>query len=1542
MKRRHLVVLISAFTLVTMIFVVAVTIGVGVGTDPGREQIRALIQQQVGSRVRGKVHLGKIHGGLLTGFTIDSFAIRDYEDSVLVSTGKVSLDYDPRDLLDRRLLLRNVRVEHPVFRLWQHQKGDWNFQRILKKGQQSTPDVPGRSFGDFVVLDSVHVHDAQFILTRPWEPDDTLTGAKRDSAIRVNLANPRREIRRSSEGFTHTHRWSGATAFLPHIRIADPDSNSFGQEFVIESMRVEEQEPPFSFRSARGVVRKMGDSVFVNMAHFDLPASAGSATAKVWWGSNLPVRLDIRITADSVSLKDVAWVYPTLPTEGGGRTKLQITNNKQNLHIFEYALSDMDVRSTKSRLTGAMTFVVGGPVLAVRDVDLQGAPINFDLVRTLAGAPFPVDWQGNLYGFAQGPGGPLTHFMLDRSDVTWHDTHVPGAVSRLSGRGELDILDPAFTRFHGFDVDVSTLDLRSIEYLFPGFPRIHGTVAGTATLDSVWTDVRFSKANVTHRNGPGDPTRVTGAGRVTYGKEFMKFDVAVNAEPLSLTMMSNAYPLGLKGLLSGPIQVKGISNDLQLAMDLQGPAGRISYNGKVDAYPLSVAARGSGRVEGLDLSQLLAQIKTPPGWITGAYQLDVRGDTNDLATLQGSAAMQLDRSEFDSIRVFPSRFRARFADGRMYIDTLRIESVAAAITASGALGLASRASDTLHYQVVVDSLGGLRRYITKFTSSWAQQPAVASAASADSLAGSMVLLGSVRGSVKALDVSGQVVGKNIFVRREAGKEIVGSFALANVLAQPSGTASLRFNALDVGGIVLDTLGGAVQFEAGRTGVFSFGSLAKNGVTLAAHGDLALSDSTTTVVVRDIALVTDSSRWSLRGPSNIETKGRGISIDSLILVNGAGGRISLEGTVPDTGRARIFLRADSVSLHDVGRVVQLRAPFSGWAHVTAQGAGPALAPVMNMQAALSDVRYGGVQLQGVNATAEYINKRATVALDLSRNGHKALAARGSLPLELKYFGARLLDDSLHGTIRTDSASFDIIEALVPGLKEATGRLVMNLDVAGTWKHPDLAGVLRVENGEVYVDTLGIRLKGVNVDVAVFGHNDSLAIRRFVASTQTGPADSISLKGYVAYREINSPYVDLTLAARSFRALDKRSLARMDISTEPGGLRLRGRLRGATLRGGLVVDRGTIFLPDPELARKQVTEVGASFRDTSAAARQLRPEKSSHFFDSILIDGVRITLGDDVWLRSREANIKLGGSLSVQRSTRQSEELAQETGMGSRGERDGGSVPALDGVLRAERGTYTLALGIVLREFQVQEGTITFYPTPELKPELNITALHTVHTANGEDLHIRVRLTGPLYPNPIISLESAESFPMSTSEMVSYLIFGQPDFQLGSADKGAVQLAAQTLFPSLQTFGASQLRNVLGSWADVLQVRFGSTDLTALSGGRSSTTQGEALRQILWNSRLGAEKQLTDRVFVSLSTGICQLSQSNSQPGTTSQLEDFYNGLSGKFEYRLSRDASIKAGKEPSQSQMICGGRSTTGRLVSAPSQWGFSLFKSWRF
>lgn len=1527
MRRRHLVILVSAVTLLALVFLAAVSIGVGVSTSAGREQIRNLIQQQLGSRVRGHLYVGRVSGGLLTGLTIDSLAIRALDDSLLLSTGRLTVQYNPRDLLDRRLLLRNVEVEHPVLRLRQHREGDWNHQRIFRRGS-NRPGVPGRGFGDFVVLDSVTVHDGAFILTRPWSPADSLTGAKRDSAIRVSLAATTREVRRSSEGLTHTYRWSKASAFLPHVRIAHPDSGQFGQEFVIERGRVEEQEPPFSFRNARGTVRRLGDSAYIDMPHFDLPASTGSAVGKVWWGSGLPTRYDIHIRGDSVSLNDVAWVYQTLPREGVGRMNLHIRNSTRNLGIMEYALTDLDVWSTKSRLLGSMTFVVGDTVLGVTDVNLRGAPINFDLVRTLAGEPLSVDWQGDLIGTVRGPGGPLTRFVVDSSNVTFRDAHVRGAVSRFSGRGELDILYPAFTVFRGFDASTSMLDLRSIQFLFPEIPKLGGTIAGSARLDSSWLDVRFSNANISHENGPGEPTRMTGSGRATWGEKFMTYDVALNAQPLSLPMMSRAYEIGLKGLFSGPIKAKGTSEDLQLTADLTGPGGRITYDGTVDAYPVSIAAHGHGRVEALELSQLIDRDKAPVGWITGDYRLDVVGDTNDLATLRGSAWFALERSEFDGVRIFPSRVFARFDDRRMFVDTLRVESTAATVDAVGAIGLAADRADSIAYLVSVDSLGGLRRYVSMLTTASRD-----SGAAPDSLAGALTIQGTLSGSLPALRAAGRVAATNVIVRRRAGRDVSGTFDIADVFGAPTGSLALRSLTLELGGVALDTLGVSLRLNEGRTGAFSVGARSINDVSLAAQGEFARSDTATLVSLRSLALVADSGRWLLAGPADIHRLGRGVAIDSLVLMNGRGARISLNGAVPDSGRARFLFRGDSIPLRDIGVIAQVRAPLSGWANVTAAGAGTNLAPVMTADARLSNVTYGDLSLERVTARADYANRRAQVQVDLARGQSSVLRAQGSLPLELRYFGVRLLDDSLQASIRTADATFDLVQAFVPGLRGATGRLVAAIDVGGSWKHLEFAGAMSVENGEATVDALGIRLKGVEVDLGLFGHADSLAVRRMVAWSGTTPADSISLSGSVAYRQLDNSILNLRLDAKNFHAIDKRTVARLHISTDQSGLRLRGPISGATLSGGVIVDRGTIFLPDPELARKQSVDLRSQFVDTANLSHALLPDARSKLFDALTLEGVRVTLGDEVSLRSPEADIKLAGSLNVQRNATRIPSLAI-----------GGTdtvkyQPVLDGALRAERGTYTLNLLYGFqREFEVEGGgTIVFYPSPELAPELNISALHAVKRANQPDLRIRVRLTGPLFPNPIVSLESGESYSMSQTDLVSYLIFGMPSFALGDEQTKTTQLALQTLVPTGQAVTNQVLGRLLGSFADNVSLRPGAFDTESLWNAKG----GDAFRYMLFTTRIGTEVQLSDNVFVSLSTGLCQLDRSNASTNTT-ELVDIANGLSGKLEYRFSQSTALKAGREPPASALNCG-RSVTGRaFIPTPSQWGFSLFKSWRF
>jgi translocation and assembly module TamB len=321
-------------------------------------------------------------------------------------------------------------VERPIVRIAKGADDQWNYRKIFAGGPPR-PRRRGRGLGDFIVIDSATVRDGAFILTMPWEPDASLRGSARDSVVRFALGREDREIRRAAGGFAQTWRWTDAQYVSGYVRLADPDS--VGRYFDVSSLDVVERVPPFTFRNVRGGIRQLGDSIWLALAHWDLPGSTGSARGKVTWGSDLPIRYAIDVEGDSVSLADVAWVYPTLPTTGGGRMRLRIQNDPRNLNVLNYALSRMDVRTTYSHLTGAMTFGVGGPVLNVTDVTMRADPIDFRLIRQLNGADFPYPWAGQITGWVRARGGRLDRFDVDSTRFVFRDANVAGASHAGSG-----------------------------------------------------------------------------------------------------------------------------------------------------------------------------------------------------------------------------------------------------------------------------------------------------------------------------------------------------------------------------------------------------------------------------------------------------------------------------------------------------------------------------------------------------------------------------------------------------------------------------------------------------------------------------------------------------------------------------------------------------------------------------------------------------------------------------------------------------------------------------------------------------------------------------------------------------------------------------------------------------------------------------------------------------------------------------------------------------------------------------------------------------
>jgi len=140
--------------------------------------------------------------------------------------------------------------------------------------------------------------------------------------------------------------------------------------------------------------------------------------------------------------------------------------------------------------------------------------------------------------------------------------------------------------------------------------------------------------------------------------------------------------------------------------------------------------------------------------------------------------------------------------------------------------------------------------------------------------------------------------------------------------------------------------------------------------------------------------------------------------------------------------------------------------------------------------------------------------------------------------------------------------------------------------------------------------------------------------------------------------------------------------------------------------------------------------------------------------------------------------------------------------------------------------------------------------------------------------------------------------------------------------------------------AELRDQLGGWVDLFQIQSGSADVRETAGSQRQTAS-ENFRDVLSGTRLGGEKQISDRLFFSFSTGLCSLSTGadKEQQGVTG----FVNSIEGKLEYRFPVVApdqiSLRAGREPAASGRCTG---TVRGFVATPQQWGLSLFRSWSF
>jgi translocation and assembly module TamB len=354
------------------------------------------------------------------------------------------------------------------------------------------------------------------------------------------------------------------------------------------------------------------------------------------------------------------------------------------------------------------------------------------------------------------------------------------------------------------------------------------------------------------------------------------------------------------------------------------------------------------------------------------------------------------------------------------------------------------------------------------------------------------------------------------------------------------------------------------------------------------------------------------------------------------------------------------------------------------------------------------------------------------------------------------------------------------------------------------------------------------------------------------------------------------------------------------------------------------QGALFIP--EVVERRLASVRDL--DTAMAAGRLRAADSSTFVQNLQVRDVQILVGNDVWLRSSEAHIQLGGGVTVR-----TVKTRLDPTLGFDQEQAGDSISrlALEGTLSADRGTYRLNLGVVQRTFQVEQGRVVFFGEPELNPTLDISAIHNVRTSQvdeaGRDVRVRVRIFGTL-EQPRIELSSADAtIAMSTSDLLSYLVTGSPSFELGAKGTENLNTAAAILLPTLGSYLGDRFA---GGALDLFQIE-------AASPGRFGESSASPL-DLLLGTRIGIGKQLGKRTFVSANTNLCQLDDVLKRNLDANKL---FKSIGVTLEHRLNNGFSAALSVQPGSTELLCSNAGPIG-FLSTPTQFGADLFKVWRF
>ncbi|HEX5830450.1 MAG TPA: translocation/assembly module TamB domain-containing protein, partial [Gemmatimonadaceae bacterium] len=660
-----------------------------------------------------------------------------------------------------------------------------------------------------------------------------------------------------------------------------------------------------------------------------------------------------------------------------------------------------------------------------------------------------------------------------------------------------------------------------------------------------------------------------------------------------------------------------------------------------------------------------------------------------------------------------------------------------------------------------------------------------SAVRRDSVAGAVFAKGVVRGNLERVEAEAAAGAQALVLRGNAVRQARMELRLRDGLTPAAvieGTAHL--DTVLAAGFALDSVDARIRHDLGGTGAADIVIVQDDLTDYRFRATYRLELDESELALEQLALRFDSLTWRSQQPGVVRWSQSRVQVEHLDLRSGEFGRIYANGVIPLRGEGANFeVLVRDFEVSSLLSLLQSDVDGEGRVSLTARLAGSAEAPRMEAALGVAAGELEGALLPTLRARLTYADE----ALDVNAEGLNPLRAaqlfraEAMVPVNLaiRTDRPRLPDRPVTGVLHADSLPLGIIPSLTDAVAIADGAAVAAVTLSGTVRAPRITGALALDRGRMALVANGVTFTNMVARIRVT--QDTVIVDSLVARSN----GRVIVRGGIGIDTISRPAFDVFLAADNARVLNNE----YGELFADARLAMRGPYDGVYVSGTTVIRGGVFYVPESTGKNVIPADDPLLFRvvDTTRAS-EAELVRRNPLLDNLRVD-VNLDVLPDTWVRNQEANVQLytppeSGPLEFSLDQRQGRLV-------------------LDGVVSTERGEYSFAG----RRFQLSRGSVIFTGTPDINPLLQLTGQYSVRLTGQLPVNIRVLVGGTL-EQPRVSLESDAQPPLSQSDLISYLAFGQRSGSLLQFEGSGLATGGvgNNVVGSVAALGTSQLAAV----------------------------------------------------------------------------------------------------------------------------------------